>query len=692
MKKIFVLLTTILIAQAYCLAQPPAQMNDSVREARMQQMRQLMQERGAELPAQATTPVQGEVPTVMPTNEQRAVQSADNSRVQSVMIMPQESPSETARLALIRRKLDGLEDRDDNFGREVEELSVSGLPLAELLRNIALVYDVNINVRGGENIMVTCNFARVGITDLIYLLCKEYDLDIDVVGNIVSVFPAPSPVPQPKLINVMAGDEEGTISYDLSGDRLADVTRLITSVGRVNFIIPHGLNNRPVSGHGQNMSIDEAVVAITAANDLRARKNNNGIWEIADAAGSGQSSFRSQSAFNDDQLFVDERGRITAQIARGNVQEIITDLCEAQGMNYYFIAPVMHTVPLNVHEVSFETLLGVMFSGTDYSYYREDGIYFFGNFSKETLNSVRVIPMVYRSVAEIDTIIPKDITTGLDVKVFADLNSIIASGNQRQVHRLENFMRSIDRRVPLVTIEVMIVDVTKTALFEAGLGMGIGTAPVRTGGTMSPGVDMTLGSGSVNNIIGRFNGFGSINLGRVTPEFYMTLRFMEENGTIQMLSTPKLATLNGRQATLTSGEISYYKEVSTNFFGMHTPTPSESYVWKEVEAKLEIDITPYVSEDGLITLDITVLQEEFTERVEADGPPGIYKRKFESIIRVQNEDMVLLGGIDRNSRTVAASGLPWIAKVPVIRWFFGKEKRNRIDQTLNVFIKPTVIF
>jgi type IV pilus assembly protein PilQ len=379
-------------------------------------------------------------------------------------------------------------------------------------------------------------------------------------------------------------------------------------------------------------------------------------------------------------------------VARGNVQEIITDLCEAQGINYYFITPVSHTVPLNVSEVSFETLLGVMFSGTNYGYYRENGIYVFGTFEKETLTSVRIIPLVYRSVADVVNIVPADLKTGLELKEFPDLNSIIASGDQRRVQRVEAFLNSIDRRVPLITIEVMIVDVTKTNLFEAGLGMGIGTAPARTGGTMSPGLDMTLGSSSVNNLINRFNGFGSINLGRVTPDFYMTLKFMEENGTIQLLSAPKLATLNGHKATLSSGEISYYKEVSTNYLGLHTPTPSETYVWREVSAKLELDITPYVSEDGLITLDITVLQEEFTTRVEEDGPPGIYKRKFESIIRVQNEDMVLLGGIDRNSKVTGASGLPWIAKVPVLKWFLGKEKRTKTDQTLNVFIKPTVIF
>ncbi|MDL2319684.1 type II secretion system protein GspD [Alistipes sp. OttesenSCG-928-B03] len=706
-----------------------AQNLDSLRAARMQQIQRMIEEQQAGGAATGQTPPpgnSGQRPQTAnpPANQPRTASPANPSQtavpaqtapparpprggeqapdmqtlIQAARAgqMPQgataqQPVSERERLEAARRKLDALEEVDANYAREVDELSVAGLPLSELLRNIAKVYAVNISVKGAEGVKVTCNFSRAKITDLVYFLCKEYNLDVDVVGNIVSVFPVPPPQPAPKVINVAAGAMPGTISYDLMGDALGDVMRQVTTVGRVNFIIPNALNSRLLSGHGQDMAIDEAVVAIASANSLTARRNKNGIWEIADATTEGGSSYRRQSAFNEDQLYIDSLGMITARIARGNVQEIITDLCERQGLNYFFITPTSHTIPLNVAQVTFETLLGVMFTGTEYGYYCEDGIYLFGTFNKETLNSVRVIPLCYRSVSKIEEIIPQQLKEGLELKAFPDLNSIIASGDQRKVQRVENFLRSIDKRVPLVTIEVIIADVTKTDLFEAGIGMGIGEAPVTTKGTMSPGIDLSLGASSVNNLIGKFNGFGSINLGRVTPQFYLNLKFMEENGTIQMHSTPRLSTLNGNPAKLTSGEKSYYKEVQTNYWGSQTPTPSESYVWKEVEANLEINITPYVSEDKLITLEITIVQSEFMDRVEKDGPLGIASRSFESIIRVQNEEMVLLGGIDRNSKTIGASGLPWIAKIPVIKWFFGKETRKKVEQKLNVFIKPTVI-
>ena len=83
-------------------------------------------------------------------------------------------------------------------------------------------------------------------------------------------------------------------------------------------------------------------------------------------------------------------------------------------------------------------------------------------------------------------------------------------------------------------------------------------------------------------------------------------------------------------------------------------------------------------------------RQEFTDRTEKNAPPGTSMRSFKSIVKVQNEEMVLLGGLDRNSFERSSRGIPFLARVPVIKWFFGKEKRNKIERALNIFIKPTV--
>lgn len=127
---------------------------------------------------------------------------------------------------------------------------------------------------------------------------------------------------------------------------------------------------------------------------------------------------------------------------------------------------------------------------------------------------------------------------------------------------------------------MIIADVTKAHIREAGIEAGLGNAPASTSGTLSAGIDMKLNAASINKLINSFNGFGSVNLGRVTPDFYMNLKFLEESGDIELRSTPKLSTLNGHEATLKSGETRYYKEVASNIIGTQNPIP-ERFLYLE---------------------------------------------------------------------------------------------------------------
>lgn len=77
---------------------------------------------------------------------------------------------------------------------------------------------------------------------------------------------------------------------------------------------------------------------------------------------------------------------------------------------------------------------------------------------------------------------------------------------------------------------------------------------------------------------------------------------------------------------------------------------------------MTLSITPYVSEDGHITMTIDLSQSEFTDRTEKEAPPGTTTRSFRSMVRVKNEETVLLGGIDRAVAREELAGLPFIAR------------------------------
>ncbi|MCB0374653.1 MAG: type II and III secretion system protein, partial [Sinomicrobium sp.] len=259
--------------------------------------------------------------------------------------------------------------------------------------------------------------------------------------------------------------------------------------------------------------------------------------------------------------------------------------------------------------------------------------------------------------------------------------------------RFKTFIREIDKPVPVILIEVMLLEVSRTATVEAGISWGIADEPVTTKGNLFPSADLTLGAKSVNKVIGGFNGFGSFNIGQVIPEFFATIKAMEANGNVKIRSTPKLSTLNGHRANLSIGETTYYVVTNQNFYGSQIPQSSEIRNYEPIDAELAINIKPLVSGDGQITLDINVIQSDFNgERIDEDAPPGINSREFSSIIRVRDQDLVVLGGLEEKVKNDSGSGVPLLARIPVIKWLFSKRKREDSRRKLTVLIKPTVIY
>ena len=602
---------------------------------------------------------------------------------------------DSLRLEIIGRQLDSLLLSDPAYGTEID-LSAGKLPLGELLRNVAKANGVNLCVKTREHPLVTCHFKRVRVVDLLAYLCREYQLVIEVVGNIVSVCdPPPLPIP-PSEVKIGYDSLRRELAYDLQEEGLVEAIREITRLTGEKIVVPQKLYDRQVSGFVNGLPIPKAIETLAESNGLIAERRDGKYWQLLARESTTSDkvvSFQPRHYFTADQVRVDSSGLVTVSIQRGNIQDIVTEVCRQANLDRMFLAPLNRQVSLYVRNVDIPSLFHVLFAGTPFLFREENGIYLFGSQEQQkNLRTTTVIPLRYRTVENVPDLIPEILKADMQIVAFDEQNSLIVSGNSRQIVSLRQFIESIDRTVPLITIEVLIVDSKKSSLREAGMTAGLGEKPVKTVGKFSPGVDFTLSAASVNRLIHSFNGFGSVNLGKVTPNFYFTLKALEEAGTLELRSTPKLSTLNGHEASLKSGETRYYKEVQNNIMGTQNPIQSESYTWKSTKADLSLKIIPYVSCDGKITLTIEIEQSEFTAREEKGAPPGTATRSFKSQIRVDNEDMVLLGGIDRNTRKKESSGLPLIARIPVLKWLFGVSTDNKVDEKLSVFIKPTVIF
>ena len=98
-----------------------------------------------------------------------------------------------------------------------------------------------------------------------------------------------------------------------------------------------------------------------------------------------------------------------------------------------------------------------------------------------------------------------------------------------------------------------------------------------------------------------------------------------------------------------------------------------------------------VSGNQDVTLNIEVIQSDFTDRISEFAPPGSVSREFKSLIRIKDQEMILLGGLEEKEIRETRSGTPLLSRIPVLNWIFSAKSRSKVKSKLNIFIKPTII-
>ena len=603
--------------------------------------------------------------------------------------------------------------RDIPVLKEEVDISVNGVSIQELLRGIASNVDLNLTVDPSIDVKVVNNFTQVRVMDILLYLCKQYNLDLNRTGNIISVLNYQGKVKQePKAVkkelDIRYDKTNDLLSVDLNKDTLVNVIKKIVDLSDRNIIISADHNNQKVTGYLKNAPFLDGMVSFCYSNNLSFSETENGFYLI-DAKSSAISTKQedqslkrtpyherntrlpkgSEEAFN-----VISADSITIFADKLPIVQILTEVTGNTNVDYLLLSDIQGETSLNLKNVSFEKFLTYLLQGTSYTYKKNNGVYLIGDRSLEDLKCAKVVQLKYRTISNIKELIPAELTQNVSAHEFVEQNSILLTGAAVDIENVEAFIKEIDKIVPVVLIEVMIIDHSKNNSIQTGIKAGFGEEAnsMKSTGTFSPGIDVNVGTGSINQLLSSINGWGWFNLGKVTPNFYLNVQALEDNNVIKIRSTPKLATLNGHEASLVSGETRYYREEQNSYYGSQIPQLEKAYSWKAINADLKIDIRPIVSGNDQVTLEIEVNQSQFTPREYEQAPPGSVTRTFKSLIRVKNNEMILLGGLDRNTTSSTSQGLPVLARIPVLKWIFGSRSKSKENAKLSLFIKPTIIY
>ena len=244
----------------------------------------------------------------------------------------------------------------------------------------------------------------------------------------------------------------------------------------------------------------------------------------------------------------------------------------------------------------------------------------------------------------------------------------------------------VDVAEPQVMIEARIVETTKRFNRSVGISWNFDAiadaAHGNTTGLVFP--NNVAGDGGVNLLTGGNNGFLNLTLGNVLNTFNIdiALQAAESEGLINILSAPKVATLNNVQASIQSGLQIPVQTVANN-----------TVTVQFVNATLRLDVTPHVTADGTVLMDIQVQKREPQLAFAVVGATNapIATREAQTRVIVRDGGTAVIGGIYQVTNDRGEDRVPGLADIPILGHLFKNRRNNNNNEELLIFITPRVI-
>ncbi|HEU4851273.1 MAG TPA: pilus (MSHA type) biogenesis protein MshL [Telluria sp.] len=321
----------------------------------------------------------------------------------------------------------------------------------------------------------------------------------------------------------------------------------------------------------------------------------------------------------------------------------------------------------------------------------------------------------------IEAIVGKE--AGRSVVVNGQSGVLVIRAMPDELRNVDQFLKatqlSVDRQVIL---EAKILEVELNDSFQSGInwasfgsmnghgqqssGVGSGGAVLRplidgvasaltSGGLAAvPGSTLALNSGTNNALFG---------LAFQTSNFAALLSFLESQGTVHVLSSPRVSAINNQKALLKVGTDEFFvtgvTTTTTSGAGGNTTTPSVQV--QPFFSGVVLDVTPQIDENDNIVLHVhpSVSQVNTVSKSVNLGTLGTMSlplaasntSEIDTIVRGQNGQVVAIGGLMRQSATNDSSGLPGANRVPLLGNLMGNKSRVSQKRELVVLIKPTIV-
>ena len=329
-------------------------------------------------------------------------------------------------------------------------------------------------------------------------------------------------------------------------------------------------------------------------------------------------------------------------------------------------------------------------------------------------DSVDVIYLKYAKASDIDSIL-----NSLSGSFIADAdgkktvitshektNSLIVSSAEANMVTIRNVISKLDIRRAQVLVEAIIVELSETAAKNLGvetiysgsdknsvpIGItkfnGAGPDLIAIAGSAADATNVTLSTTAMSSLLntqGLVAAFGDITPG--SDNFAGLINAIAQDTNSNILSTPSILAMDNESASLIIGQ--EIPITTGESLGSSNANPFRTTSRQEVGIKLEI--TPQINEGSSVILNI---------KQEVSGVAGVItsgidlitnKRVIETTVLVDNQQIIVLGGLIDEDTQETISKVPVLGSIPIIGKLFQSSSSTVVKRNLMVFLKPTIL-
>jgi type II secretory pathway component GspD/PulD (secretin) len=357
-----------------------------------------------------------------------------------------------------------------------------------------------------------------------------------------------------------------------------------------------------------------------------------------------------------------------------DLSSIIKDLANKYGVDVVMTANPTERVTLRVRGVNIEDAFALVFAGSQFQFTRKDDTFVVYSASNKNFSLDRktvFFPLKYLEAQNANKLLPAELKSL--VQVSDNQNAFIAEGSKAELTKLFDFIRTIDKPIPQVELNVKLIEVSQNFLktnkiFQDSFSIGKLGKLVSTGNF---GLDMDLSSDEWG-------------------VFQSRPTFKQQTKNNQLKVNQRLLVTSGKSA-----KINFDQDINVILNAADPAGQTIGVVQNQriqrITAGNSMDITPVVGGGGVVTVKIDV-EVSANGTLNDQGIPGqTLRRRISSEVQVIDNETIAIGGLfDDKKGQDSSNQIPLLSRLPVVGNFFKNNSKNKDLTELIILITPKV--